>query len=402
MKKLSILVLFLAFASMANAQTKKLIGSWLMTRVEVDGDIHEPYFITDFKENGKVEAMGMDAGTWKYDKANHSLIMESELDKDFNGEGKILKLNKTELVISKDGAKIYYQKIEMENVVSDNTESKLEGTWKIGNSENTNTTSILKMELPDSFVLVETGDGSTSTTKGTWMYNAKGETVIFIGFSHLLRGKNTLVSHSEDKFVLNNNGNTITALKENVEEAKIERLTFGDEDFYDENGEYKYYDDEYKLPWQDAYGMIMSLVNVKHLVYDYATLIEGTDAFQNKTLTANVNANGQEGALSIDYIFNGYDNYNLPEDTQLPPNTEYTNLLYPLNGDTFRIVGTEPLTTAAGTFDCTLIEAIGDFEIKLKLWMITDKPGIYAKIIQDKPGSFGHYAIYELQEIKND
>jgi len=32
--------------------------------------------------------------------------------------------------------------------------------------------------------------------------------------------------------------------------------------------------------------------------------------------------------------------------------------------------------------------------------MIIDKPGIYAKIIEDKPGTFGYYNMYELQEIK--
>ncbi|MCD6179839.1 MAG: hypothetical protein J7K39_08035, partial [Bacteroidales bacterium] len=66
MKKLSILIILLAFSSLANAQTKKLIGSWLMTKAETPDGIQEPYFITDFNENGTMVVMGMEAGTWKY------------------------------------------------------------------------------------------------------------------------------------------------------------------------------------------------------------------------------------------------------------------------------------------------------------------------------------------------
>jgi len=32
--------------------------------------------------------------------------------------------------------------------------------------------------------------------------------------------------------------------------------------------------------------------------------------------------------------------------------------------------------------------------------MINNKPGVYAKIIADKPGPFGQYSVYELLEIK--
>jgi len=35
-----------------------------------------------------------------------------------------------------------------------------------------------------------------------------------------------------------------------------------------------------------------------------------------------------------------------------------------------------------------------------KLWMINSKPGIFARIIVDKPGTFGLYGVYELEEIR--
>ena len=108
----------------------------------------------------------------------------------------------------------------------------------------------------------------------------------------------------------------------------------------------------------------------------------------------------EEGYL-IDYIFYGYDSFNPPDDTQIPPNPSYDIDLYPLNEDIYRITGSEQITTPAGTFDCTVIEALGDSDLLKKLWMINDRLGIYARISEEDPDeNFGHYAIYELQEIK--
>ena len=181
--------------------------------------------------------------------------------------------------------------------------------------------------------------------------------------------------------------------------SSITRLEFTEADFFTEDGEYKYYDDEAKLPWLDIDGMVMSLANVKQLVYKFSTLDEDENIFNDKTLRADVSANPSEQSLSIDFIFYGFDRYNLPEETALPPNDEYSHLLYPEEEYTFRVSGSEQITIEAGTFDCTVIEVAGSFETCKKLWMINDKPGIYAKIIVDKPGTFGQYSIYELQEI---
>ncbi|MCF6357375.1 MAG: DUF3108 domain-containing protein, partial [Draconibacterium sp.] len=73
--------------------------------------------------------------------------------------------------------------------------------------------------------------------------------------------------------------------------------------------------------------------------------------------------------------------------------------LFPFESETYRIVGKEEIKTPAGTFNCTAIEAIGDFDESLKIWMINDKPGIIAKVIKDKSGTFGHFIVFELSEI---
>ena len=191
-------------------------------------------------------------------------------------------------------------------------------------------------------------------------------------------------------------------LKKVASASKIEHLTYAQEDFYTENEEYKYDGEDKKLPWNDSFSMMMTLVNVKQLVYKHSTLIEGVNIFQSKIVTANVNSNPQEQQLSIDYIFNGYDRFNLPKDTKLPPNqfNEY-NKLYPEENNSFRVVGKEKITTSAGTFNCTIVEVIEGFDKKLKLWMINDKPYIFAKMIKERTDKmYGYYHMYELQEIK--
>ncbi|SNR53193.1 hypothetical protein [Lutibacter flavus] len=396
-----ILLFALVFTSFCYSQKEKLVGNWLFTKVEVGTEVQKPYQIFDYNQNGKFSVMGIEVGTWEYSKKNHSIITDSEFDKDFNGEAKILKLSEKELIVLKDGAKAFYQKINKNQITEANAASGLLGTWKLVNN-NSDLVQILSFKSPDKFILVEKDKYSQSTSKGTWIFNKNEKTVILIGFSlEHLKGLNKVINSSGDKISLENNNISYAFKKEVNQAVKIEHLSFSEEDFYNEDGDYNYYDDEQKLPWKDFYKMMENLSVVNQLVYNYSVLIENTETFENKTLIANVVVKEEEGTLSIDNIFNGYDSYNLPEDTALPPNNydEY-NKLYPIEGDTFRIVGEEEITTQAGTFNCTIIEAIGDFDEKIKIWMITNKPGILAKIIKEKIGNFGHYFSYELQEIK--
>lgn len=398
MKKFKIVLLLMVFAIAGSAQTVKVEGSWLLNKAEIDGQTQEPLQITEFRADGKMVIFGMELGTWKYDKQKQIIEMDSEFDKDFAGPGKVLALDDNEMVLEKDGAKLYYSRINMAEIAMINEFSDLVGTWQFQESEYMLGT--LKLELPDSFVFVETEEGSTTTNQGTWIYNPEDESLLLIGLRSFLSGKSKIAEQSEGELTLEKNGETIVATKINTESNNSERLEFSEEDFFDENGDYKYYEAEENLPWRDSYKMIMSLLDVHQLVYSYSELIEGTEAFDTKTLTADVVANQEEQTLSIDYIFYGYDRYNLPDDTQLPPNNEYSEALYPVRNEGFRISGQEQLTTPAGTFDCTVVEAIGEFEARMKLWMINDMPGVYAKIIDDKPGDFGHFIVFELQEIK--
>lgn len=396
-----LLLVLLTFTTISYAQKEKLVGSWLITKVEVNGEIQNPYQIMNYNQDGKMVIMGIEVGTWEYNKNNHSIITKSEFDKDFNGENKITNLSETALEVLKDNAKVFYQKVDLNKVIEENASSGLEGTWRLINNDS-DSVQILDFKAPDEFVLIDKGNGMQSKSKGTWMFNKKDKTVIMIGFSmEHLKGVNNIVTISDSEISLESNGAISTFKKEENTAVAIEKLTFSAEEFYTENGDYKYEQDEEKLPWNNWSELKMGILDIHQLVYKYSKLINGTTSFENKNLTANVRATLEEEMFTIDNVFIGFDSYNVPEDTEFYSN-EFDGYykLYPLEGDTFRVKGEETITTPAGTFNCTVVEAVNGDERK-KLWMINDKLGVYAKIIDEDPDEmFGHYNIYELQEIK--
>lgn len=216
---------------------------------------------------------------------------------------------------------------------------------------------------------------------GTWEYDKRQNSILLnSSLDKNINGKAELLKVTEDELQYKKDGIIYTLLKYNEDEEYGPMLDFSEADFFSEEGDYKYEGEEENLPWKDPAEMLLSLVNVKQLVYKRSKLNELTNSFEDIILRADVAANADEMSLSIDYIFFGFDRYNLPEETELPPNTEYENLLFPEVEFNFRIVDTQEITTNAGTFLCTVIEAAQD-EIQKKLWMINDRPGVYANLL---------------------
>ncbi len=406
-KSTFLLIVFLAFAGMANAQKPELVGSWLMTKAEVDGKVETPYFITEFKDDGIFMVMGIDFGTWEYNAGNNSIVLKSELDKDWNGERKIAVLTEKEMVLKVKEATLFYQKVNVAEIEASNKNSGLLGMWEFKDSPYPAANTFLTFSGPDEFKMIQKEEGLESRLSGTWIFDSQDMSLIMIGLrgEDMLSGESNVFKIDADHLELENNGKVFKAQKKVKSAQKIEHLTFTESDFYNEDGDYKYYDDEYKLPWYDWAEIKTGLLNVKQLVYNYSTLINGTEAFESKILRADVNATIEEEGFTIDNIFEGFDSYNLPEEAELPQDRDYAQSLYPLENSTFRVAGNEQITTPAGTFNCVVIETATFSDALKKLWVITDKPGfgIYARIIEEDPDpTFGHYAVYELQEIKKE
>jgi hypothetical protein len=157
-----LVLVLMAFTAIANAQKSKLVDSWLMTKADVNGKIEKPYFVTEFKDDGKFLVMGIDAGTWEYNKSNNSIVMKSEFDKDFNGEGKILTINEKELAVDKDGSKLFYKKVDMAEIMEVNKNSGLLGLWEFKDVPYPDVNTLVTFTEPDEFKIIQKEVSMTS------------------------------------------------------------------------------------------------------------------------------------------------------------------------------------------------------------------------------------------------
>ncbi len=400
MKKVLITLILTVIVVLTPAQTSKLIGSWLMTKVEIGDKLEAPYFITDFNKDGKMVIMGIEAGTWEFDKKEKKIVMKSKLDKDFNGESKVLKLNKKELIVSKDGAKLYYIKVKQKEINEVNANSNFKGIWKIELKDAPeswqNETHFFKFELPNNFVAISDENGAESKYKGTWIYNPKEKTIIIIGRLQSLRGKSSIKRMSLNELELKNKEIIFKAKKIEIDSNSIEHLSFTYEDFHEEDyqGDFPWYFEE----------MVTFLANINCLKYKKGKLIEEFNVFEYQTIISKieVNTNEQNVMFSNLAVIEG-------DTTQFSQNhkgglSESYNDFFPKKKPwPYRVLANQTVTVSAGTFNCTVIEGFdGDSDNKIKYWMINDKPGIYAKVIIEGEGVFGdlEYNVLELEKIK--
>jgi hypothetical protein len=398
-----IMLVLISSATIGNSKNIPVSGEWLLTKIEKENKVQEIYAPVTFQENGDFMAMGMKMGTWSFDKKARVVKIVSQQFKVANGDNKVVKLENGEMLLESALAKMYFRRISREKIARENAASGLIGTWRLATGDN-QLLQLLTFKAPDSLLFVEKEPGVTSRASGSWIYNKNDNSLIVIMMGHRtdFRGLNK-ITMGKDAFTLENKGKTIKATKEKTT-GKIEHLNFKESDFYDADGNFKYENDEEKLPWNDHYALLDYLKTVHQLTYKYSVLIPDAHVFKSKTFHAGVTMKNDNQKVCVDYIFNGYDKAHLPDDTALPPNcfdVDSYNKLFPLKEADFRIAGKEQITTPAGTFQCTVIEALGDFDTLQKLWMIDDKPGVYAKIIMEKKDpDFGYYKVYELQEIK--
>lgn len=388
-------VLFFAMFSMLTislwAQSSEIAGSWLMVRAETNDGVREPYSITDFKPDGKMVIMGMPVGIWQFNKASNELILQSKVAKNFNGTGKIEKLNNKDLVVLINGVKMFYIKVDPNEISKNNSQLKVDGVWR--GKDNDGKSVFLKFAAPDSLKVLTVGGGSVDKAQCSWIYNPKDKEMIIMGFSRLLRGKNT-VSLEDNKLTLKNSNIELVAIKD--ESSKnIERLTFKEDDFPEED------ENEPELPWGDIDNMADVLNGVKELKFTKGSLLNDINALNYKTLITKVKVDMEKPGVMFTnvYIENG-DTMQHSQNYKGGLNEMY-NKFFPLDElYPFRIVGHAPVKVKAGTFTCTVIEGI-DGEDKVKLWMIDEMPGVYAKIIRESTDPFGDvsYSVKELTEI---
>ncbi len=379
----------------AQAQIPGVAGSWLMTTAEMKGKVSHPYQTADFRKDGKLAMMGIEVGNWKVDPKANRLIFQSKMDKDFNGAAKIIKLTANELVIDKDGSKFYYSRVDHDAITQANKNSGLAGDWNILDSEYP--VAFLKFTLPDTFVLYQASANETDERQGTWIFNPKENSIIFIGFSHLLRGKHQIIEHTADQLKLKSNGKTIRVKRFPKNLPPIERLSFKEDDFPEDQDE-----NSSRLPWQDFDQMADFLSGIASVQYRRGTLVEKfhTMAY-TRTILSRIKTNAKKPGVEFTNLsISEGDTSQFSQNYKGGLSGRYNNFFPKDELQPYRILGTEKITVPAGTFLCTVVEGF-DSDKKVKYWMINEMPGIYAKIIEEEIDPFNKltYQITELEKI---
>ncbi len=231
MKKFILSLLVISNLVIATAQSSKIVSDWLLTKVEFNGEKQSPYQVFTFKADGALLAMGMEVGTWKYNKKSKNIILSSDLDKDFNGEASVIKLTDSKMVLKKDETTYYYRKINPKKIATANKQSQLAGLWKLDNEFGE--TQYLKFELPDKFTTVNIFDGGHSISRGTWMYKPSDNSFIIISRTECCDGKNNVIKMSKQNIKFKNEGLLLSAerISGNVE---VEKLSFTSEEIEQE------------------------------------------------------------------------------------------------------------------------------------------------------------------------
>ncbi|HHJ52094.1 MAG TPA: hypothetical protein ENJ89_02770 [Caldithrix abyssi] len=339
-------------------------------------------------------AMGMEMATWKFDANKKQIVLKSKRNKNFNGAMKIVFLSAEQMVLKKGADTYTYSRVEPDKIKQNNEKSGLAGLWSLSGTEYP--CAFLKLDLPQDFALVRVAFGETDRASGSWIFSPKDQTIIFVGFSELLRGKVKLADLKKNSFSLQLADRTLQAKK--VKPAPIERLTFKEDDFPEEPDEQS----QARLPWKNFDGMVQFLSKVKAVRYSVGQLLPKLNvlAYPTKHL-AKVQADVQKPSVRFTNLSVSEGNTSQYSEKVLNEMSSDEFHFFPLEDFwQYRVVGNEKLTVPAGTFDCTVVEAV-DGDKKFKLWMINDKPGIYAKIIREETDPFGkvNYSAEELEQV---
>ncbi len=400
MKTILISIIISVFTILNISAQKNIENTdWFIKTIEVNKEKTDYYQHLMFKTDGYVQMEGRVFGRWEYDKKAKTITIESRMIKEFSGVWKIVKLTNTELSINNSSVKMFMEKYNEAKLVAENTKSGLIGYWVYANEYNDKT--YFKFEKPAKLVSVSISadEGSTSTGSGLWFYNSKDKSFVVTDRYSEIKGKSVITKKTDNEIVLSNRGNEIVLKKV---DSNIDNITFIS---MDDNSElYKELNliqrDEGKEYFKMKYSESENNTNVeylkthKKLTYIKQSVIEKLNILSSNEKIMNIKKEADN--ISVDRIFGNI----------TASNVERNNFLYPIENvgtfDEFKAFEEQKITVPAGTFICNVFEVTFS-NYKALIYMINDKPGIYAKIIITEEEHYNNTAsksVFELSKIE--
>ena len=431
MKKLVLVFVMLLSVSIASAKGPKFLGSWMSEKIVAEGSAHQMFMPITFEDDNDIIAEDMVFGIWHYNKKTKLINIISFFASEFNGDWSIKELSKEKLILKKGEFEWHLFAYDKTAIAATNAGLGLSGLWKLESKTNIQNSGVeeaveeaveeeaveeaveeevveeaveeevveesgaqeeayqeeyeYKEELPNLYLsfedidysLKEISDGYSSNLKGEWMYKPKQNSILFIaGRRSEIIGDAKIIEHTDKKLSFENNG--AKYVFEKKESVEIETLTF----------DYEYLDnhrnEEMQLPWGEFDKLMAQMSSISTMMYSKGVYNSDLGIFDNSAVNYNTKV---EDDYQVIITENAISDDGSIEENQMSIGEDYgsENIFFPLNQlDDYVILGKETIVTPQGAFKCTVVIGIGEDEVKYKLWMIDDKPGVYAKIITQK------------------
>jgi hypothetical protein len=444
MRRLVLVFAILLSVSIASAKGPKFLGSWMSEKIIAKGSAHQMFMPITFEDDNDMIAEDMVFGIWRYNKKTKLINITSFLSSKFNGDWEIKELSKEKLILKKGDFEWHLFKYDKKAVAATNAQFGLSGLWKLesktalGTSESSEAAEEateeaveevsegaveeegsqgesyeeefeIMEELPNlyfsfeaiDYSLKEIGDGYSSNLKGSWMYKPKQNTILFIaGRRSEISGDAKIIEHNENILSFENNGFNYVFKK--LEVVDVEVLDFGEYYLFNKQNQ------DNSLPWVDFEKLKEQATSMKMLIYKHGVYNSTVKVFEYDTIKYSTSYDQEEDRVV--YKLSNLADTKSEEAEEISVSADYATddapdtKFFPRTSLSIYIVqGKEQITTPAGTFDCTVIIGMDDYEYKYKLWMINTKPGVYAKIIVQYKDDFRkslEYSEYVLQGIE--
>lgn len=395
MKEIVLFITAFLFFINTNAQKASIVKEWIFIQEIIDDETNDIYKIVNFNADKNFVFSGRIIGTWDYSKKNHIIILGERLG-EMGGEWKIADLSKSELVLKKENAKMVFYDANFDKLSINNKKSNFQGIWKI--IDNSKTPSFVKFELPYNFIT-----GNTIGSKsGKWYFDKDNNSIIMFTSVRKWNGKMECKIINDSIMVLASTRKEIKIQKVNNTAKNIQFLEFVEENdtSYSKFKSSYYYEqnNSFNFNWENTEAKIEFLKTVDRLTYNKSVLIPDFEVFDKSEISSNVEFEEDKYQISISQLFT-FSNKDYTANK-----LERENIYYPLSRpNKYKEKKDTILTTLAGSFECKVFDVVYDNGNTIaRLYMIKDKPGIYARIIMY--GRNNHtdnkkYLIFELSDI---
>ncbi len=384
-KRISTVFILLIISAALQAESPVIQGQWLLTTAKIGNNTEEVYQQLLFREDGYAEMEGRVFGSWEEGKEGKDITIESRMIEEFNGNWNVTSPGDGMITLKSGERTLTLKKYDVNGIMKENRDSLLRGVWKLNIKDDDGADIYLNFTLPDVLTAVYIGYGFSGREGGRWQWTADKNTSSLILMIHnsMLRGKWAAAVKEDGILSIARQDETITAGRIEQDGKNREKLDFSDTEITEEESS----------PWNDPMEFIESMSNIKKVSYRKSSLVNELDIFLTEDISAGVSVNESYGTVDMDRIFDGISAYSF---------SEY-NPFYPVEEpDSYTVAGEKEINVPAGKFKCTVININDDFnERKIRLYMITDRPGIYAKvIILGKNFDEEEYTVYELTGIE--